>query len=175
MKSWPHPAIQQFWGILTALLQYFVPLIAMIVCYYQMIAMLRRKPFGDMKDPEDSGKKDSSENKQKSLRDEKMARASRNILKTLVLVCAAFATCWVNNQVYFLMFNLGYSVDFNGTYFHFTVIMVFLNCCINPFIYALQYHPFQKQVMYLFCNCCKKDTAQANRNSVSTLNSNLSS
>ena len=167
MKDWEHPAIQQAWGILTALLQYFIPLGAMMICYYQMIAMIRKKPFGS----EEGGDK---ENKVKSQRDEKMARASRNILKTLILVCAAFATCWVNNQVYFLMFNLGYPVDFNGTYFHFTVIMVFLNCCINPFIYALQYHPFQKQFHYLFCLCCKKETPSAVRGSVSTLNSTVS-
>ena len=134
MTEWEHPAIQQFWGVLTALLQYFIPLGVMAFCYGRMIIFIRRRPaLGS------------------SRSDQKMARASNNILKTLILVCAAFAICWVNNQVYFLMFNIGYPVDFNGTYFHFTVIMVFLNCCINPFIYCFKYHSFQEQVLRMYC------------------------
>ena len=185
MVDWPHPAVQSFWGILTALLQYFIPLAVMAFCYYRMIVVITKKPFSGSTPEGNSG--ETKKDRATTLRDEKMARASRNILKTLIFVCSAFAICWINNQVYFLMFNVGYPADFNGPYFHFTVIMVFLNCCINPFIYTLQYHPFQQQAQKLFCCCFKSNTAPPHRanatrsleqsksigGSASTLNSNI--
>ena len=41
------------------------------------------------------------------------------------------------------MYNLGYKADWNSTYFQFTVLMVFLNCTVNPFIYLIKYKDYQ--------------------------------
>jgi hypothetical protein len=43
------------------------------------------------------------------------------------------------NQIYFLMHNLGFVVDFTSSFYNFTVIMVFVNCCVNPIIYTVKY------------------------------------
>jgi len=48
--------------------------------------------------------------------------------------------CWAWNQTYYLMYYLGYPyVDFTSDFYNFTVIMVFLNCCVNPVIYSIRY------------------------------------
>ena len=46
-----------------------------------------------------------------------------------------------------MVYNTGIELDFNGTFYHFTVIAVFLNCCINPFIYAFQYDQFKRELL----------------------------
>ena len=41
--------------------------------------------------------------------------------------------------VIYVMHNCGSEVIFNTTYFQFTVVMVFLNYIVNPFIYLIKY------------------------------------
>ena len=79
----------------------------------------------------------------KGTNNQNMSRAMRNVIKTLALVSICFILCWSCNQIYFLMWNLGYPADFNGAFYHFTVVAVFCNCCINPPIYIAQYEQFQ--------------------------------
>ena len=58
----------------------------------------------------------------------------------LATVSLFFFFCWVWNQTYYLMYYLGYQhVDFTSGFYNFTVIMVFLNCCVNPVIYSIRY------------------------------------
>ena len=49
------------------------------------------------------------------------------------------------------MYNCGFDADFNSPFYHFTVIMVFCNCCINPIIYAAKYEQFQKGLRQIVC------------------------
>ena len=59
------------------------------------------------------------------------------------------------------MYNIGYKADWNSTFYQFTVVMVFINCTINPFIYLAKYQDFQT-ALKSFCGCRKspdcKDT-----------------
>jgi hypothetical protein len=41
------------------------------------------------------------------------------------------------------MYFLGYPVNWNSAFYHFTVFATFSTCCLNPFIYALKYKEFQ--------------------------------
>ena len=68
-----------------------------------------------------------------------------NILKTLAVVSLAFAICLGPNQFFFFVRNLGVPLAFDTPFHHFSVYMTFLNCVINPFIYAAQYVEFRKQ------------------------------
>jgi len=78
-----------------------------------------------------------------------MARARSNVIKTLALVTFFFIVCWSCNQIYYLLFALGLNLSFTTAFYNFTVIMVFVNCCVNPVVYSLKY----EQVRYsLFLN-----------------------
>ena len=81
--------------------------------------------------------------------------ARTNTLKTFLLVGLCFIICWSNNQIYFLMYNLGYEINWNGTYYLFTVLMVFVNCTVNPFIYLIKYRDYQAALKRLL-GCRKK-------------------
>jgi len=75
-----------------------------------------------------------------------ISKAGRNALVTSLIVCCGLFACWSPIEIrYFLNF-LGYPVDFGGWLHHLTVVLVFTNSCINPFIYAAKYHKFQEGV-----------------------------
>ena len=74
---------------------------------------------------------------------DKFQVARRNTIKTLLIVGCCFIICWFQNQFAYLIFNCEYNIDFNSTYIHFTILMVFLNCTVNPFIYLFQYRDYQ--------------------------------
>ena len=74
------------------------------------------------------------------VRNDNVVRARANVIKTLATVSLFFVFCWAWNQTYYLMYYLGYQhVDFTSAFYNFTVIMVFLNCCVNPVIYSIRY------------------------------------
>ena len=80
--------------------------------------------------------------------------ARTNTMKTFLLVGLFFIICWSSDQIYYLMYNLGYDVNFNGSYYKIFVLMVFVNCTVNPFIYLIKYKDYQ-QALREFCGCRK--------------------
>ena len=63
-----------------------------------------------------------------------------NVFKTLATVAACYVICWTLNQFSYLTFNLGLSFDhINSTFHSVTIIMVFINSCVNPVIYCIRY------------------------------------
>ena len=91
-----------------------------------------------------------------------MARARGNVLKTLVLIAFFFVICWVTNIGSYLMEEFGYPVDVGGWFYNFTIIMLDINCCINPIIYCFKYEQFQRGVVYVFCRNKVKTFGDAN-------------
>jgi len=73
--------------------------------------------------------------------------AGRNVTVTSLMICCGFIACWSLNEIYFFLSLIRvYPIDFNGWFYHFTVVMAYLNSCINPFIYAAKYREFQRGV-----------------------------
>ena len=131
-----------FWmkvcGVALFVFQYLLPIVVFISCYVRMFMEMRNQVH-----PQASGVV-AHASVQK-------ARARRNILKTLFVVVVGYLLCNSFNQVSFLAFNFGAPLDFSSHYYNFTVIAMLANCCINPFLYALQYHTFQNELRKLFC------------------------
>ena len=144
MTDFPNQELKRFCGFLNAILKLFLPVFIMILAYSRMFSAIKKKiqPASD-----DSGKQTQTT----SARDEKMANVGKNILKTLVGVSICYAICWTFNQFYFVWFNLGFPTDWTSPFYHFTVMMAFLNCCTNPFIYSVQYKHFQRETKRIFC------------------------
>ncbi|KAK2141605.1 hypothetical protein LSH36_1070g00029 [Paralvinella palmiformis] len=157
-SDWPSPEIQRAVGLLTITLQFFLPILIIAFAYIRIVVILRRgvTTKGSSK----------NSNPQDARRDKRMKRARTNVIKTLVMVAMSFVLCWSPNQFFFLVYNIGVELDFNGTFYHFTVIAVFLNSCINPFIYAFQYDQFKNELL----NRCHKP-AEVTEFSVTSENS----
>ena len=142
---WPSEAVQTGVGIFTVILQYFIPLALITYAYTGIAIVLTRAGAGKKK------KEEGESSKANDIRDDRMSRARKNVIKTLALVNLCFVFCWSWNQIYYTMYNCGYPADFNSTFYHFTVVMVNLNCCLNPLAYALKYEQFQKGFRIIFC------------------------
>ena len=136
---WPSDEMKKAFGILVIFFQLFIPFIILVFCYGNIAWMLSRRINTDMTDTNvdnnglssecQSPTQASSSGKRKQLADvhkDKFQLARRNTIKTLLIVGCCFIGCWSQNQVLYLMFNLGYNLDWNSGYYHFTVLMVFV-------------------------------------------------
>jgi len=70
--------------------------------------------------------------------------AGRNATIMSLMVCCGYVVCWTPNETAFFLTNfLGVAIDFSGWFYHFTMVLVLMNNCINPVIYAAKYREFQ--------------------------------
>ena len=92
---------------------------------------------------------DSSKKKDRSI-----SKAAKNVCKTFLTVTICFIICTTPLNVVYLYFNLGYYVDFNSWWYNLIVILIYLNCCCNPFVYVAQYKEFQNGLRKFKYNIC---------------------
>ena len=168
-------------GIFLIFIQFFIPFVILVVLYGQIVWMLSRRINTSMTDTK--GNRDNKINTKnnniddtgtagsKHLADtqrDRFQRARRNTINTLLVVGCCFIICWVQNQVLYLMYNLGYEIDWNSPYYHFTVLMVFVNCTVNPFIYLIKYQDYQIALKE-FLHCKSKKRENITQHSVSSI------
>jgi len=68
-----------------------------------------------------------------------------------MIVGCACIICWAPNEISYFISFFGYPIDYGGWFYHFSVVLVSLNSCINPFIYAAKYREFQRTVRRIIC------------------------
>ena len=138
-------------GIYALLGQFLFPVGIMIFCYAKMgNAMRKIGMVGSDKLPTmargqpEGGRADGPQG-------ELIPKSQRNVLKTLIILCAVYVVCGVQNHVAFFLYNMGYDgVGFGSTYNHFTIVCINLNCAVNPFVYAFNYDQFKKGMRRMF-------------------------
>jgi len=75
--------------------------------------------------------------------------AGRNAVVTSLMICCGCIVCWSPNQIITLVSVFGHTVNYSTWYYQSSVVMMFMNSCINPFIYAAKYREFQTGVRRL--------------------------
>ena len=153
-------------------IQFFIPVLVLIVCYGQIIWVLTRRINTDLIENNSDKVSASTDNAGSSTKavdpgKEKFQLARRNTIKTLLIVGFCFIICWSQNQIIYFMYNCGYDVKFNSVYFDFTILMVFVNCTVNPFIYLIQYRDYQDALKHFFH--CNKNQGMSNSFNSSTV------
>ena len=144
LSSYPSIFAQKLNGIQITVVKYIIPLFVLVYVYIKMALTLRNNQVTDETiNPNSSGPSAPIT----AIR----LKYRRSTIKTLAIVSGTFIGCWTANQVLFLLYNLGAGVDLSSPFYHFTVMLVFLNCCLNPLIYTLKYQPFQVAARNLFC------------------------
>ena len=77
-----------------------------------------------------------------------MSRAQRNLTKIVVLATIGYFICWSPCQWYYFLFVIGVPLkNVDPAVYDFTVSMVSLHFCINPFIYIFKYDEFRNAVL----------------------------
>ncbi|XP_022109050.1 beta-1 adrenergic receptor-like [Acanthaster planci] len=153
-------------GILTAFLQYILPVGVMFFAYIRISVELKRgaarvgpPPPGAAAPATEAASPAEPVPPDMGMR-ESLLKARRNIFKTLLTVFITFLVCWTPNQVIFLSYNLGLlDLNFKEWYYLLSVAMVAANCCVNPFIYVAKYRHFRNGLRQMLCgNTCRSDT-----------------
>ena len=150
---WPKTEeARKAFAISTICIQFFIPLIVLVFCYGRITWMLTTRINTDLladKSKCSNMEKERDTNVGNSSKD-KFQLARKNTITTLLIVGLGFIICWSQNQIEYLMYNLGYPIDFNSNYHNFTVLMVFINCTVNPFIYLIKYRDYQEALKTFF-------------------------
>ena len=71
-----------------------------------------------------------------------MSTAGRNATVTSLMVCCGFAVCWSISEISYFLNIIGVIEENYSEWW----LLVQLNSCINPFIYAAMYRDFQAGV-----------------------------
>ncbi len=150
---YPNQTAAKATGTIIFIIQFLVPVLIMIFCYTKIVLSLRSRvsPAGP-----------SNVSATEKDRVQKMAKIQQNVIKTMAVVCVAFILCWVWNQMFFLLLNLGYHMMFNTPFYPFTVYAANINSIINPFIYIFQYKQFQTAIQVVVLR--RKTTEKLNSN-----------
>lgn len=82
-------------------------------------------------------------------------KAKRNLFKTMAAVSISFVICWSPNQLLFVLSSFGVQ-NLYGYVYDFTVLLILLQCFINPFIYAAKYKDFKTSIRLLIYRRKKK-------------------
>jgi hypothetical protein len=129
-------------GIINYMAVFIAPVVLMVICYSQMILVFRKKTQIYNEDSR------TSVERQRSL---KMRKVQLNILKTFLIVSAAFIICWAPSQTMLFIFYINPDIiDLSGRLMKGTIYLTFANCLMNPFIYTFQYYDFQVALKSLF-------------------------
>ncbi len=172
LNVWPNETWMNSIGITIIIIQLFVPLLIITICYGRILCMLSTHISTNLS--ETTSERISNN---EAMRINKFQMARKNTIITLLIVACCFVICWSQNQVLFLMYHLGYKLDWNGVYIHYTVLMVFINCTVNPFVYLAKYHDYQIALQELLpCLPCSQGAAINRKDgagrSVSTVSEN---
>ena len=76
---------------------------------------------------------------------EKLKKAEVNLYQTCLILMLLFVICWSNNIIAVGLFLSGVLPDYSGSYYQTSVVLVVLNSCVNPYVYAIRYKEFQDQ------------------------------
>lgn len=139
---WPIE-LQRLDNVIHFTLQYLGPIIVFMFCYTKMAIVIQRGPFSSQHPSAPGSKVVSASSK----------RATTNIVKTMILVSVAFFICLSSNQWLFFLYRFNvvdWTVIFNPIYY-ISIIAMYINCCINPLIYAVSYEQFRTAVRQLLC------------------------
>ena len=153
--------MKTIFGLALMFIQFFIPVIILIICYGKIVWVLTRRINSDL--IENKSTKIAEHGTVKDTGKDMFELARRNTIKTLLIVALCFIICWSQNQVRYFMHNCGYEIDFSGTYHQFTVLMVFLNCTVNPFIYLIEYRDYQ-EAFKIFFHCNKQQEGNSSVN-----------
>ncbi len=132
---WPSSFAQRANGVINCIVKFFVPLGIMFYTYGRILHVINMKV---------APSNDATNVAPTSHGNARYLSARRNTIKMLLIVCACFILCWSWNQFFFLAFNLGAALPLDSAFFQFSIIAVFINGCINPFIYIFKYDDFKR-------------------------------
>ncbi len=169
-SHWPHSGLYEFAQILHIILWFILPFICLIFTNMSVLVyIMRRNKKWQSKNGQSAastrGKSMKGKENNPKAKSTKFEKVEINMLKTLVTVSMAFCFCFIWNTVWLFLNKVRVPFADNQIYYDFSVILVFLNVCINPALYCIQYRDFQVEAKKLFCRASHTNNEEENSKS----------
>ena len=173
---WPSRLLAAAVGLLQIFIGVILPIIVHSVCYFNIVKVLRKRKIKidvsrnktntcgntgqemtlsnvdeapSISNPSAACPVKPTQPTSSSAKQTSDDKATRNVMKTVGIVTSSYFVCWLPHKVYILLYMFGQISTF-GHLYQATLIMMFINCCINPFIYITKYNAFRKGIAMLF-------------------------
>ena len=77
--------------------------------------------------------------------------AQMNLLQTCVILMSLFVITWFQHAILFLLLQIKIVHDPHRYAYNSSVLILYINNVLNPFVYTVRYKSFQDQLKELFC------------------------
>ena len=131
-----------FWKIFyhtIFVMQSVLPPILLIFCFFKTQKALERQ-FKNLSNIENS--------QSGSLH---LIKKRKRTWVTIVIVAVSFFTLWTPDQIVFILYQFDVVTSWNSLIMQVTVVLYFLSCCINPFIYTYRSKLFREGMKNSLC------------------------
>ena len=130
---------------------FLCPLTIFVYCYGRMVVVMRRQMHALAGHGVEGPAQPSSASQAQS------KRVKWNIVKTMIIVSIAFVVSWFPHTIYFVMVALWVQSGYLMVGYFPTVFLIYLNTCLNPFIYAAKHEGVRHQLARMMV--CRKRNA----------------
>ena len=166
VSKFPSKSIALFALFMNTSLQFFIPLLLILIFYAHVLITVRKKSRQVV--PMSTQNQANSAQIQINQTENKMSQVAKNVTKTLMIVTLFFVVCWSPSSIYFILAVEGsFGLKLASPFYNFSSYVVYINQIINPILYTLQYKDFQAQAAKIFLRgpCRRKRNGNADGNS----------
>lgn len=158
LQNWSSNNVKIFHGVFAFVCFYLLILVIIVYCYGCILVAVHKQSRVSA---------DQHANNPGVASGEKKLRLQMNIVKTMILVSSSFAVCWLPSQLYVFLQALEIIATYISTVYYVTMLIAFLNACLNPFLYASHYEVVRRQLLYLVT--CRLNKTAADQVPISTI------
>ena len=138
-RFWANAEFRLAWSIAKFLLLYVLPLGVFVCGYWKILAVIRRQKRRVGPTQPQPGTSTSTGTTAAATRtNTNNTRTEMNIIRTMVLVSATFAICFLCTRTYSILITFNLATHVGALYSLFSIFS-YSTQCLNPFIYATQY------------------------------------
>ncbi|ELT88448.1 hypothetical protein CAPTEDRAFT_188610 [Capitella teleta] len=122
---WPDKLLQGLFAVMYYACVFLIPGIFFVYAYIRMHWIIRKRRH--------------SVHPNMNVNENRLSASQIHLTKICLMVTMAFIICWMPNQTYFMLFQIGHDLEYGGMFWLVTQYLCFINSCINPFIYAFKH------------------------------------
>src|SRR6218665_530986 len=143
---WPSGSVQQSFMLFVIIYQFLLPLAIFIFCYGRILYFVRKKSRVLM-----SNIGPASDHQPANQIQAMMQQREMNVIATMIVISVVFAVSWFSNQIWAFLYTIKYTYDNSDALQSFSVFLIFLNVCLNPFIYAVKHRAVNQNLKAWLC------------------------
>ena len=83
-------------------------------------------------------------------------KSRKKVTKMLMTVTAIYGICWIPNLILYVVWYLALEAEFMYTINKVFLVLILVNSCVNPIVYALQSRLFRKHMVNILCLCKRR-------------------